>query len=221
MIDIKTKKRLKYKLCKIIVEEHSEIMKELKIILNEQNGYKLNKINKHHPFNINKNIYDIIFICEKKDNTNNSYSFSLLKKNKYGYLNYYLNTAKMRNNLTQILGTREAVNEYIELKHKYKIECINIFSIKDNLQKLKGNNIDIKFPSLKNMYDVVYVIKTSNYHLHTNKHYECCNLILICIDKNKKINIMFDNDNTDNMLKNINKKKYKQHRKNNIINMFK
>jgi hypothetical protein len=49
------------------------------------------------------------------------------------------------------------------------------------------------FPSLINMYDVIYAIKTENYHYIDLKNKKFCDTILICC-KNKIFNIFFEQD---------------------------
>ncbi len=191
------KTNFKIKLCQIIVRRNQTYMKELSKILQERDGYKYNdkqkKKEKHFPAQYM--IYEEYVKKYRKKNGN--ITSSLSSKSVPEQIQEMINTAQRRCNFTDIFED-ETLDNIVEAENKHGISVITPLDYRNNLLKYDNQeHIASRFPSLINMFDVIYTIKTENPHHYIDlKNKKFCDTILICC-KNKTFNIFFELDIKD------------------------
>lgn len=198
----KTKCRMKYKLCKNIIDKYDVIYNGLQYILsNIQYNNKLKKIKKHFPLNC---FHTFDEYAEKHSQCKNV-SFSML----YGGIDLQkkmiLETVDRRYNMIKVFrnNLKEAIDKNYRLKDYYGIEVIDFMTFKNVILYYNSSDTIIQnFPSFIRkdgscMFEYVYSVKTENIHHYVDlTNMKFCDRILICGDKNK-YNIMFESSNSN------------------------
>lgn len=196
-MDILCKTKIEYNLCKNIIKTHTDIINELKIILNQLNGFTYNtkpkKLKKHFPAIVNIN-YDDIY------KNKNKVSFSLSSKSIIEQIDNFLLTATRRYNTTNIFNNETDLFECLFIKNIHNLPILSPLDLRYNLIKYNNKkDIRYRFPYFfdkndRSFYDVIYIIKTENPHFYIDANNKTlCDTILICCN-NKIFNIMFELD---------------------------
>lgn len=192
---IQHKLKLKYE--RSIIESHRSIFNELKTIISTYSyTTKTEKLKKHYPL-----VYGLTYdrIIKKYKPYKRPVSCSLLSTEITKQIEEYINTAERRLNWISLLGSD------IETSLRYRKLGIDIplpTMYAHTIVKYNNSQISKIFPDLEHTnYDVIYKIKTENFHLCADISKKLmCNFILICCVNSTKIyHIMFyfDKDYTD------------------------
>ena len=185
---------IEFKLCKEIIKEHTEILNELSVILNDKDGYSYtsnsNKHKKHFPAGIPIDYNKHSNLFKNKKNL----SFSLSSKPVNKQILSILNTAIRRHNMIRMFDNDIELFKNIIIQNTCNIPILSPIDLRDNLVKYSKNDIRNKYKC----YDVVYLIKTENFINYVNKtNKTLCDTILICCN-DKTYHIMFNTDNIIN-----------------------
>lgn len=196
---------VEYDLNKSVFKTIKDILNELKIILNEENGYRYNpSLKKHKKYfaaslDIPFDKHQLLVIKEKSKNRVVSYSLSskpikeqisidmyLASERVYNLIHYYSDENTLLNCV--YINNIDYIPTLLPMKLRYDLVKY------DNKQSIKN-----KFPDFFNekdnrqYYDVIYTIKSENnkykYIDATNETY--CDTILICCN-NKEFNIFWE-----------------------------
>ncbi len=213
--------RMKYKLCKKIIDEYDVKYTGLKYILsNIQYNNKPNKLTKHFPVNCFHTFDEYMKKYSKRKNV----SFSIL----YGDIDLQKKmiseTIDRRYNIIKVFSNnlKEAIDKTYRLKDNYGIEVMDLMTFKDVILCYNSSEIIIQnFPSFIRkdgscMFEYVYSVKTENKHHYIDlTNMKLCDRILICGDKNT-YNIMFESSNSNIDYK-VSSDRIKEYVENNLI----
>jgi hypothetical protein len=188
-----------------IVKRHQNITEELTKILEKQNGYEYNKNKtkgrKHFP----ASFIDFEGYKLKYGGISKKPTISLSSKNIEEQIKDILVTIHMRCNLSNLYNDKTIMKILVDENYLQQEVYLPI-DFKNNLIKYDNQrSIKDKFPTLVNMYDVIYTVKTEKPHHYIDPNNNTfCDIILICCKK-KIFNIFFDLDDKDHYYFNLEK----------------
>ena len=189
-----------YVQCKQIMQLHSLIVRDLEIILNEQQGWKQNtkpkKIKKHFAKEKSKDYLEWHNWINSKKNISCSISSDKVRDQ----IQKILQEANHRNNHTKSIGSNDAMLwQYLKLNNGTRTIQTPL-DLEHNLNVfIEKKEIESRFPWTKCpkrtecMYTRIYSIRTANPHRYVHIDDKTfCNTILICCTKDNDFNVMFE-----------------------------